>query len=156
MGNNCSSKCKLCYGMCIFFPIGTCLLCQSDAKATIDDNSTSREKQLSEFTTDELLAVYHAMTVLHDPPMLCGQLVGEYDTAAQSCTINLAYSDDFLSFVKDLDTPQQLCAEVEGHFEVTTCTLNATTWGQGSLEAKANACAVHGGQWAGTGCALLG
>ncbi|KAK7183742.1 hypothetical protein DPSP01_004374 [Paraphaeosphaeria sporulosa] len=143
----CSSRCVLCYIMCLAFPIGTCYFCRYE----------DSQDELAKISIDEVHKMYDDVTAVTLPDHLCEMLQGNYKADTMPiCTIDLSHSENFLQHVTGIDTPKQLCTQVHGSFVNGKCTLNLSQAGQATLDVKQAACASLDGQWADNHCALLG
>ncbi|KAF2447059.1 hypothetical protein P171DRAFT_442246 [Karstenula rhodostoma CBS 690.94] len=151
----CSSRCFLCYVMCLAFPAGTCYFCRYEPK--LSNGDLAAEEEVPKINTDQLLGVYDDVVAVTLPDYLCEMLQGTYrGDPTPTCTVDLSHSDTFLKYVTGIDTPEQLCTVIDGSFINGNCTLNVAQCGQATLDVKQAACVSLEGQWVNNNCALIG
>lgn len=102
--------------------------------------------------------MYDDVTAVILPADLCEMLFqGNFKAnPTPTCNVDLSHSENFLQYIKGLDTPEQLCTQIDGNFVNGNCTLDLSYNGAVSLDVKQAACASLEGQWANNNCALLG
>ena len=102
------------------------------------------------------LKAYDDIAVLHQPHEFCDKLHGTFqDDPTPTCMVDLSHSDTFLKSVTGIDTPEQLCTQVDGNFINGNCTINVAQYGQAALDIKQAACIFLEGQWVNNNCTLL-
>lgn len=107
-------------------------------------------------TSSSILKYYDNMAALHQPAEFCDKLDGTFHSEpTPTCVIDLSHSDNFLKEVVDIDTPEQLCSQVDGNFADGICTLNLALCGKAALDVQQVACSSLGGTWGANNCALL-